>query len=80
MFREDPKAKPGSLCSRLSPKRWGAKVGRSKFMLLLKSWREKFLIHLGIFYVLESDLRFFTYRDHTVAIGLCVLFSLLSIM
>lgn len=44
MFREEPKAKPGSLCSRLPAKRWGAKgARRSKFILLLKSWKKKIL-------------------------------------
>lgn len=79
MFREEPKAKAGSLCSRLPPKRWGAKgARRSKFILLLKSWKKKFFIHLDIFYFLESDLRVSTYNGHNVAVGWCVLFSLPS--
>ena len=70
MFREESKAKPGSFCSRLPPKRWGAKgARRSKFTLFLKSWKKKSFIHLDIFYFLESDLRVSTYSGHTMAVG-----------
>lgn len=40
MPEEEPKVKLGSLCSRLSPKKWRGQRG-SKFMLLLKFGRKK---------------------------------------